>query len=90
MLPPLLTCTLHVAVASALKDGVQGNLKEHPGLKKLLEGVNRNLCNATKKKLAIEGRHLRGPLTRPALDADADADAWTGEWASSGSQRRLS
>ena len=73
------TIELYVtAVASTLKDRGQGNLKEHPDLKKLLEGVNRNLGNAATKKLAIEGRHLRGLLTRSA--PDNDAEAWTGEW----------
>ena len=75
------TIELYVtAVVSTVKDRGQGCLRDHPDLKKLLEGINRNLGNAAKKKLAIEGRHLRALLTRAT--PPNDAKAWTGEWAS--------
>ena len=47
------------AVAATLADAGRGLIKEDTSIKRLLEGINRNLGNAVDKKLAIEGNHIQ-------------------------------
>ena len=66
------------AVAATLADAGRGLIKEDTSIKRLLEGINRNLGNAVDKKLAIEGKHIRA-LVQMGVPNN-DGRAWTGDY----------
>ena len=65
------------AVAATIDDEGRGRIKDDSTIKRLLEGINRNLGNAVNKKLAIEGRHIRAVIMMG--NPERDGRAWTGD-----------